>query len=110
MSIIIWIDQNIHNEENQRYVEDLEELDNKKIIQYQKVSDAIEYMKSILFEETKIIVSGRLFDEFINTLKKNINDICFAPKIIVFTTKEKKFLEYNPDYEKIENKFLPSEV
>ena len=105
MSIIIWIDQNIHNEENQRYVEDLEELDNKKIIQYQKVSDAIEYMKSILFEETKIIVSGRLFDEFINALKKNINDICFAPKIIVFTTKEKKFLEYNPDYEKIENKF-----
>ena len=70
MSIIIWIDQNIHNEENQRYVEDLEELDNKKIIQYQKVSDAIEYMKSILFEETKIIVSGRLFDEFINTLTK----------------------------------------
>ena len=105
MSIIIWIDQNIYNEENQRYVKDLEELDNKKIIQYQKVSDAIEYMKSILFEETKIIVSGRLFDEFINTLKKNINDICFAPKIIVFTTKEKKFLEYNPDYEKIENKF-----
>ena len=110
MSIIIWIDQNIHNEENKRYVEDLEELDNKKIIQYQKVSDAIEYMKSILFEETKIIVSGRLFDEFINTLKKNINDICFAPKIIVFTTKEKNSLNTIQIMKKLKINFIPSEV
>ena len=62
-------------------------------------------MKSILFEETKIIVSGRLFNEFINTFKENINDICFIPKNIIFTGKEERFLGYNQDYQKIENKF-----
>ena len=88
MSKIIWIDREIYNEENLGYVKELEELGYKKLRLFEKVSEAFDYMKSILFEETKIIVSGRLFNEFINTFKENINDICFIPKIIIFIGKE----------------------
>ena len=31
--------------------------------------------------------------------------MCFAPKIIIFTSNEKKFLEYNKEYKNIDNKF-----
>ena len=31
--------------------------------------------------------------------------LCFAPKIIIFTRNKQKFLKYNHDFEKIENKF-----
>ena len=105
MSIIIWIDREIYNEENQGYVKDLEQLGYKKLRLFEKIGEALDYMKSIQFEETKIIVSGRLFNEFINIFKANILDICFMPKIIVFTGNKKRFLSYNQDYEKIENKF-----
>ena len=105
MSKIIWVDRNIYNEENLGYVKELEELGYKKLRLFETVTEAFDYMKSILFDETKIIVSGRLFSEFINTFKANINDICFIPKIIIFTGNEERFLGYNQDYEKIENKF-----
>ena len=105
MSYIIWIDQKIYNKENLEYVKELKELGYKNIRLYEKVGQAIDYMKSILFKETKIIVSGRLFNEFIIILKVNIKDICLAPKIIIFTRSIEKFLVFNHDYEKIENKF-----
>ena len=105
MSKIIWIDRNIYNEENLGYVKELEELGYKKLRLFETVTEAFDYMKSILFDETKIIVSGRLFSEFINTFKANIKDICFIPKIIIFTGNEERFLGYNQDYEKTENKF-----
>ena len=105
MSKIIWIDRNIYNEENLGYVKELEELGYKKLRLFETVTEAFDYMKSILFDDTKIIVSGRLFSEFINTFKANINDICFIPKIIIFTGNEERFLGYNQDYEKTENKF-----
>ena len=103
---VIWIDREINNQVNQRYVKDLVELGYKRLRLFEKVSNAIEHMmKSIKFEETKIIVSGALFSEFINAFKENIRDMYFAPKIIVFTANKKNFLEYNHDYEKNENIF-----
>ena len=106
MSKIIWIDQEVYNEENKGYIKILNGLGYKKLKLYQKVCDAIADMKTILFEETKIMVSGRLFKDLINMLKANIKDICFAPKIIVFTIDKNDFLKYNKeDYESIENKF-----
>ena len=106
MSKIIWIDQEVYNEENKGYAKTLDGLGYKNIKLYQKVCDAIADMKKILFVETKIIVSGRLFSELINTMKADIKDICFAPKIIVFTSNKNDFLKHNKeDYENIENKF-----
>ena len=103
---IIWIDQEVYNEENEGYAKKLNGLGYTNIKFFQRVCDAIEDMKEILFEETKVIVSGKLFSELINTVKANIKDICFAPKIIVFTYDKDIFFTNNQkNYEKIENKF-----
>ena len=93
MSKIIWLDQKVNNEENKKFVKELEELGYKNIKLFQKVNEAIEYMKSIQFEETKIIVNERLFSEFINKFKINIKDICIAPKINIYTNKKEIFLK-----------------
>jgi hypothetical protein len=57
--------------------------------------DSINYIKEIKFESTKIIISGELYSEFLNSLKEVIRDIFVAPKIIVFTNnKENIFYTY----------------
>ena len=91
MLIIIWIDEEIYNRENLDYVKELEKLGYEKIRLFQKVNEAFDYMKSILFEETKIIVGEKLYNEFVNTFKEFILDIYFVPKIIIFT-------RFNQDY------------
>ena len=105
MSIIIWVDQDINSYENQGYIKQLEKFGYDNLKLFDKVNNAFDYMKLLKFEDTKIIVSGRLFIEFINVFKENIMYLCFAPKIIIFTRNKQKFLKYNHDFEKIENKF-----
>lgn len=108
MSIIIWVDQDINSYENQGYIKQLEKFGYDNLKLFDKVNNAFDYMKLLKFEDTKIIVSGRLFIEFINVFKENIMYLCFAPKIIIFTRNKQKFLKYNHDFEKIENKFCDS--
>ena len=100
-SLIIWIDQRIDNNENQKYLKKLRgdndetshTYDNSSnyIYTYKDVKTAINFIKTLRFEETIIIVSGSFFVEFIDVFKKNINDIYIIPKIIVFTSKGRKF-------------------
>ena len=80
---VIWIDQNIDNEENSFYINKLKEIDSLNIYLFKKIEDAISFLKTILFQETKIIVSGRLYDELLKNFKDNILDMHFAPKILV---------------------------
>ena len=106
MSEIIWIDKNIHNKENTDYINQLKEeikLDNIEL--FENVDKAINYLKKIRFEKRIVIVSGRLYSDFVNSFKENINDMLLVPKIIVFTTNKKKFIEYNKDYFNDDNKF-----
>ena len=101
---IIWIDENIENRENQGYSELLEKsqlLKNKCT----KIEEAIEILKKISFEEVKIIIAGRLYQNFVESFKQNIKDMKVAPKIIVFTMDKKSFLDYNPTYNNDDNKF-----
>ena len=105
MSNIIWIDENIYNKENIEYAKELEKIGYKNIRLFQKVSDAFDCIGKIQFEEIKIIISGKLFSDFINTFKANIIKMCLVPKIIIFTKNKTKFLENNQDYNKAENKF-----
>ena len=105
MSIIIWVDQEIYNEDNFGYVRELESLGYKKIRLFEKINDAFDYIMKIRFENTKIIVNGRLFSEFINIFKANIKNICVVPKILIFSKNKKIFIENNFDYNNFENKF-----
>ena len=62
-------------------------------------------MKYIKFHETKVIVNGKLYSEFVKKFKENIIDMCVAPKIIVFASNKEKFIENNKEYQNNSNLF-----
>ena len=87
--ILIWIDPNIDNTENNFFIN---ELSSKKlsIRCFKNVKNAIKSIKTIKFEETIIITSGQLYNEFIETFKANLIDIYIIPRIIIFTSRQSK--------------------
>ena len=93
IAIVIWIDPNIDNKENQQYSKRLKSISNFK--GYKNIHDALEYLKTIKFEETKIILSGKLYIDFIKKFKSILQDIYVIPKIIIFTSNKEKFINYN---------------
>ena len=106
MSQLIWIDPNIDNNENTGYSKELRSMKSLKVIKlFKKIDESIDYMKKIEFDETKIIVSGRLYTELVEKFKKNIKEMYITPKIIVFTGSKENFIELNKNYENKDNKF-----
>ena len=96
----IWIDQNVDNPENTEYSKELKSIDPLlKVEVFKEINKAIKYMKTIKFDQTKVIISSKLYSEFIQKFKENIRDMCVAPKIIIFTMDKKKFYEKNKDNE-----------
>ena len=102
---VIWIDPNIDNEENIFYVNQLKTIGSLKINLFKKIEGAITFLKTILFQETKIIVSGKLYDELIKNFKDNILDMHVAPKILVFTSDINKFINDSSEYKNKNNYF-----
>ena len=105
MSNIIWIDTNINGTETKIYVKQLKDKGYKNVKLYKNVNDAIYEMKLIKFEETFIIVSGKLYPEFVKCFKENVTFMHIVPKIIVFAFNKEKFFEYNKDFLNKENCF-----
>ena len=99
MSHIIWLDPNLETFENKAYIHQLETFYFQKLNLFEKANDAIDYIKSIRFEEIKLIISGWLYSEFIERFKQNLLQMYSIPKIIVFTRSKEKFIEYNRDYQ-----------
>ena len=94
MSKVIWIDQNIDNEENKIYVKKLELMDALKVFQlFKRTNDAINYMKQIKFEETKVIISGRLYSELVEKFKENLKNMRFSPKSLYLQKIKKNFFK-----------------
>ena len=113
--LIIWIDKNIKNEENQKYVKDLNSDNNtqlnnginandkllnfrknlndlkKDVQEFTDLNNAFDAIKEIRFIDTIIIVSGSYLVEFIKKFKHNLNQIYIIPKIIVFTGRNRQF-------------------
>lgn len=103
ISNIIWIDPNVDNEENRGYLKDLQSYNYFKIKCFKNIDEAINIIKKIEFEETYIILSGRLYIKFIEKFKENLKDVYIIPKIIIFTENKDKFIEYNKEYSNILN-------
>ena len=104
-SLVLWIDTNILNQENTTYIKELESNNSLRVFAFKDIDEAITFMKRIKYEETKVIISGRLYPGFVEIFKQNINIMRIAPKIIVFTVSKEKFLEYNKFYDNNDNKF-----
>ena len=62
-------------------------------------------MKYIEFQDTKTIISGKLYNEFVEKFKENLIDMCVIPKIIIFCRNKDKFRENNRNYQNINNLF-----
>jgi len=92
---VIWLDENLDSEEKKKYTEVLKSFGSLIVRLFKNLDKAIEHMKYIEFQETKLIVSGKLYPEFVNKFKENIIDMCVAPKIIIFTRNKQKFIENN---------------
>ena len=94
MAVIIWIDPNVDgDDENKSYFKELnDENVSSEIYRAKTVHEGMTQINNILFKETIIIVSGKLFKEFIQEFKNNLNNLCFIPNIIVFTANKNQFL------------------
>ena len=103
ISNIIWIDSNVDNEENKGYLKELENFIFFKIKCFKDVNNAINLIKEIKFKETIIIISGKLYIEFIEKFKDNLEEIYIIPKIIIFCRYKDKLIKYNQEYYNILN-------
>ena len=96
---IIWIDENIDKEEYKDYKKELKALEYTKSDYFETIENGINCLKNIEFEKTKIIISGKLYINFITKFKENIRDILTIPKIIIFSSNKEKFILDNKNYE-----------
>ena len=92
-SIVIWVDPLIDNEENKSYLKELKNFDYLKVKDFKHVENAIDELKKIFFEETFIILSGKLYLYFIEQFKENLKDVYIIPKILVFTSKVNEVID-----------------
>ena len=95
---VIWIDQNITNAENTVYSKELKLKLDSFFRPFKDVKSAIEFLKTILFIETKVIVSGRLYLDFIKQYKENIAALNTILKIVIFTSHKGHFIDANQKY------------
>ena len=102
---VIWIDPDIDNKEFKQYGQELEANKSLKIKLFSNVEETINFMKEIKFQETKIIVNGGLYSDFVSSFKENSHRMYIAPKIIIFTNNKEKFLENNKEYQNNEDQF-----
>ena len=103
---ILWLSQKIDDKENQFYIPKIEKDTKFKLFPYKQVDELLDKMETIKFSTYIIIISGRIFPEYIDKLKANKN-IYSIPLTIIFTSK-KESLKKNIDkkYSKyLEHKF-----
>ena len=83
---IIWLDRYSDGDEITEYISQLRSLGYSNIKCSKTINDSINYLKTIKFIDTIIIVSGSFYIPFIKEFKINMNDIYIIPKIIIFTS------------------------
>ena len=105
-SILIWIDQNIDNNENIDYLKEFEKKKSYDIYTFKNEDDGLKKIKEIKFRKTFIIISGSSYHDFILKFINQINNIYIIPIIIIFTKDKNSFIENNKDIKEIiDNEF-----
>ena len=99
---VIWIDENVDNDENTGYLKELKAL-GYNVQCFKNVDEGFDLVKSIKFESTKIIISGRLYIKFIKKFIDNLNILYVIPKIIIFTRYKERFIKSNKANEDLIN-------
>ena len=108
---VLWIEPDLETDENMKNNNDLKNISNSLNFQsFKQVDKAIEHSKSIKFQETYIIIRDKIFSELIKYFKENIEFMYVIPKIIIFSTDKKNFIENNKEFQNKENKFFQNEI
>ena len=79
---VICINEEIDNEDNKKYAEELYSFGSFIVRLFKNLDKAIEHLKYIEFQETKVIASGKLYPEFMKKFKENIIDMCVLQKLL----------------------------
>ena len=87
---IIWIDYSINNNENKEYQKKLKDLLPFK--GFNSIEDGLKEILNIKFKRVILILSKRMFNDFILLFNKEKNKIFCCLNILVFTVSSKKSL------------------
>ena len=82
MLYIIWIDENIDNQENTLYLKELESMGLLNVILFKQIDKSINHIKYVEFQ----------YYEFVKKFKDTLIDMCVTPKIVIFTSNKKNLL------------------
>lgn len=104
-SKVIWIGQNLDGIKTSQYIDNINSNNSSKIKTFEIIDKALDYLKDINFEDIKVIVTDKLYNDFVNGFKEKILSMNIAPKLIVFTKDKEKFKLENPQYENKDNIF-----
>ena len=83
----IWIDEKINNDENKLYYHRLK----TSFCNFKGYNDLVDEVFKLFYDENEfkiiyVIISGRFFGKYIQTIKDNINKIINIPYTYIFTS------------------------
>ena len=104
--MIFWLSQKIDDSENQSYIPKIEKATKMKLIPYKELDLLLEKIEAFEFTKYIVIVSGRMFPEYIDKIK-NSKNLYSIPLTIIFTYKKEKLkANIEKEYSKyLENKY-----
>ena len=103
---LIWIGKILDKDENNAYLNLIKKEYNINCIQYSSVETGIEYIiNNLKFRVILVIINGELFDFYVNSLNKNINQLCTFPLSIIFTRNTSQFTTNCLNKDKINDSF-----
>ena len=102
---LIWIDPDIQGSEYDSYVNQIKGTGKYEVSTYLTIEKAFPKIKEIKFNDTTIIISGKIYKEFFKQLQHSLKDLYVIPQIIIFCeykdlNKIKKEEEPYPLFEK----------
>ena len=68
-TIVLWIDADIDNEENKEFIKELKSIGSLRLKLFNNIENAIEQLKYLEFQETKIIIRDIFYSEFVKSFK-----------------------------------------
>ena len=82
---VFWVDQNIKNEENQKYCSQIKSQYGITVEQFRDINSLFGKMKKINFDIAIIIISGELIGNYLEKFKEEQKDLYIIPIHIIFT-------------------------
>ena len=101
---LIWIDYEVNNPENTIYQNKLRNILSFK--SFKLINEGMEEIKKINFKRIMIMLSKRMFEEFITLFEREKKNICCSLNILVFTNKKSEVEEICKNNRKILSGYL----